>query len=125
MKESLKRAPVEKYDPKIITSNEDTLAMLDHFFKDERTRWNNFFANLKEDHPLATHLPAESLVGYIQSKKIKIGKALDVGCGNGRDAIFLAQQGFQVDALDISEEAISLTNRNAKEKGVSVHASRC
>ena len=31
------------------------------------------------------------------------GKALDIACGNGRNARFLANLGFEVDALDISD----------------------
>ena len=36
----------------------------------------------------------------------KIGRALDLACGNGRNACFLAACGFQVDAVDISEEGL-------------------
>jgi len=125
MSEALKIQSSEQAYQKVITSHEDTLAMLDGFFKDERVRWNNFFANLKADHPLSTQLPAESLVTYLRDNKIKAGNALDIGCGNGRDSIFLAQHGFRVDALDISDEAVTLTSRNAKEKGVTVQAHRC
>ena len=32
-----------------------------------------------------------------------IGRALDLACGNGRNACFLAESGFEVDAVDISE----------------------
>jgi 2-polyprenyl-3-methyl-5-hydroxy-6-metoxy-1,4-benzoquinol methylase len=33
------------------------------------------------------------------------GNALDIACGNGRNSMFLAQKGFQVDAIDISNIA--------------------
>ena len=32
-----------------------------------------------------------------------MGRALDLACGNGRNACFLAERGFEVDAVDISE----------------------
>jgi len=32
-------------------------------------------------------------------------KALDIACGNGRNSLFLAQKGFEVDAIDISQVA--------------------
>ena len=35
-----------------------------------------------------------------------VGRALDLACGNGRNACFLAARGFQVDAVDISEEGL-------------------
>jgi tellurite methyltransferase len=34
-----------------------------------------------------------------------VGKALDIACGNGRNSIFLAEKGFEVDAVDISKMA--------------------
>ncbi len=34
-----------------------------------------------------------------------IGKALDIACGNGRNSLFLAARGFDVDAVDISTVA--------------------
>ena len=34
------------------------------------------------------------------------GRALDLACGNGRNACFLATHGFEVDAVDISEEGL-------------------
>lgn len=38
----------------------------------------------------------------------KIGNALDIACGTGRNAIFLANKGFSVDAIDISDVAIKI-----------------
>jgi SAM-dependent methyltransferase len=35
-----------------------------------------------------------------------VGRALDLACGNGRNACFLAARGFDVDAVDISEEGL-------------------
>ncbi len=49
------------------------------------------------------------------------GKALDLASGEGRNAIFLAQKGFDVDAVDISEVGLKKTQRWAKGVGVTVH----
>lgn len=46
------------------------------------------------------------------------GTALDVGCGEGRHALFLAQAGYSVDALDMSEKAIEKLNFRIEEYGV-------
>lgn len=105
-------------------SSEDVLQTLDRRFLDERVRWNKFFLSLKESHPLATSLPDEHLVEAIQSGFITKGRALDMGCGNGRNAIYLAQQGFQVDANDISEEAIQKAQVAAACLKVSVNFMR-
>lgn len=51
------------------------------------------------------------------------GVILDVGCGSGSDAVFLATLGFRVKALDISTKALDLVRAKAKS-GVSRNRSR-
>jgi SAM-dependent methyltransferase len=46
------------------------------------------------------------------------GTALDLGCGEGGDAIWLAQQGWQVTAVDIAAAALALGAEHAGEAGV-------
>ena len=48
------------------------------------------------------------------------GRALDLGCGDGRDAIFLARNGFDVTAMDFSSTAIKLARKRVQEAGVQV-----
>ena len=52
----------------------------------------------------------------------KNGDVLDVGCGEGKNAIFLAQKGFVVDAFDISELGIKKLKRLALKNHVKVNA---
>ena len=47
-------------------------------------------------------------------------KALDIACGEGRNSIFLARNGFDVTGLDISEEGLAKADRWAKTEGLSV-----
>jgi tellurite methyltransferase len=49
------------------------------------------------------------------------GKALDLAAGEGRNAVFLAQHGFKVDAVDISEIGLRKTQQLAKKRMVRVH----
>lgn len=49
------------------------------------------------------------------------GKALDMATGEGRNAVFLAQNGFEVDAVDISERGLKKTQKLAREKGVHIN----
>ena len=46
------------------------------------------------------------------------GKALDVGCGEGADAVWLAQQGWHVTAVDVSRVALERAAGAAKAAGV-------
>jgi 2-polyprenyl-3-methyl-5-hydroxy-6-metoxy-1,4-benzoquinol methylase len=47
-------------------------------------------------------------------------RALDLACGEGRNSVFLAQQGFLVTALDISDVGLAKAVQRAEEAGVSV-----
>ena len=46
------------------------------------------------------------------------GRALDLGTGSGYVAIYLAQRGWDVDAVDVSPRALALAQRNAEANGV-------
>ncbi|MCW2623098.1 MAG: methyltransferase type 11 [Frankiales bacterium] len=48
------------------------------------------------------------------------GTALDVGCGEGADAVWLSRAGWQVTALDVSEVALERARRHAAEAGVEI-----
>lgn len=43
---------------------------------------------------------------------------LDLGCGSGRNALFVARQGFKVTCVDISAEAIKTLVSKAEELGI-------
>ena len=49
------------------------------------------------------------------------GRALDVACGRGRNALFLAASGYEVDAVDISEEALRNARRTAQKSGLELN----
>jgi tellurite methyltransferase len=49
------------------------------------------------------------------------GKALDIASGEGRNAVYLAQNGFDVDAVDISERGLKKAKKLARLKGVKIH----
>ncbi len=48
------------------------------------------------------------------------GRALDIACGKGRNALFLAEQGFDVTAIDISPVALAEGRRHAAKKNLAV-----
>ncbi len=49
------------------------------------------------------------------------GRALDLGCGPGRNAVWLAEQGYEVDALDLSPGALDWGRERAADAGVEVN----
>jgi tellurite methyltransferase len=50
------------------------------------------------------------------------GRALDLACGRGRHALLLAELGFEVDALDLSDVAVQLVDSLARERGAAIRA---
>lgn len=55
-----------------------------------------------------------------ESWSIGRGKALDIACGKGRNAIYLAERGFQVEGIDISENALDEARRVTRERNLSI-----
>jgi SAM-dependent methyltransferase len=51
---------------------------------------------------------------------VEPGTALDLGCGSGRHAVWLAERGWQVTAVDFSEEALRQALAHARAGGVDV-----
>ena len=82
----------------------------------DRKRWNERFKRKK----FAFGKKANSFLRRHISLLPK-GKALDLAAGEGRNAVFLAQHGFKVDAVDISETGLRKTQALAGKKEVKVH----
>ena len=83
--------------------------------------WNEFYANRAKPVPFFGPEPDESLSTWVNDGVLPPGKALDLGCGNGRNAIFLAKSGFNVDGVDYSKTAIEWAVQRAKEASAEVH----
>jgi 2-polyprenyl-3-methyl-5-hydroxy-6-metoxy-1,4-benzoquinol methylase len=63
--------------------------------------------------------PPDALLQLIESGKVKPCSVIDLGCGAGNYAVYLAGKGFTVTGVDISETAIKFAQKNAKDKNVS------
>lgn len=74
------------------------------------------FYGATSDH---SYGPPGALVERI-AFELRSGSVLDLGAGDGRHSIFLAEKGFTVKATDLSEAALEKLQRIAKQKGVSV-----
>jgi SAM-dependent methyltransferase len=71
-----------------------------------------------EEIPWNIEAPPVALVELIKSGKVQPCKALDLGCGAGNYAIYLARLGFEVTGIDISPAAITIAKEQAQKKGV-------
>ena len=84
--------------------------------EDDRRKWNNRY-NTGE------YIYGKEPLKFLKEKlDILIrGKALVLAMGEGRNAVFLAGNGFDVDGCDISEKAIEKTKLFARESGVTLN----
>ena len=83
--------------------------------KADQKRWNERFK--KKEFALGKE-PNPFLKKHIHL--LPKGKALDIASGEGRNAVFLAQQGFEVDAMDISGKGLKKAQKLAREQGVKI-----
>ncbi len=110
MKIGMKRLKNE-IDEELIITIEDTLNMLDDILeKRDNEWWNKFYADRDKPIPFFKNIPDENLVSYCISNILNKGKALDIGCGNGRNSLYLTTQGFDVTGIDISNNSIDWAN---------------
>jgi SAM-dependent methyltransferase len=112
-------------DPLIYTSD-DVLCMLDALLEDKgRARWNEFFADRAKPCPFFVEWPDENLVAWFGDGVLTPGRVLELGCGHGRNATYLASLGCSVDAVDFSAQAIEWARERAKQAGVPVNFRCC
>ncbi len=64
--------------------------------------WENEYINKEKSTFGSPSKEVEDMVSLLPEK----ARILDVGCGDGRHSLYLASSGFQVDAFDISKNAI-------------------
>ncbi|WP_347246366.1 methyltransferase domain-containing protein [Thermogutta sp.] len=70
--------------------------------------------------PWDTGRPSSDLRQAIAEKWLHPGQALELGCGTGTNAIYLAQQGFDVTAIDLAPTALAIARDKAQKAGVNV-----
>ena len=82
-----------------------------------KARWN-------ERYDRNMYIYGKEPAAFLKQKMggLKKGKALVLAMGEGRNAVYLAQNGFDVTGVDISEVAIEKCNRLAEERNTAVNA---
>jgi SAM-dependent methyltransferase len=79
--------------------------------------WNKVYGGYD---PIFIQTPNALVANAIEGRKP--GKALDIGMGQGRNAVFLALQGWDVTGFDPSDEGVRLAQANAAKAGVKIRA---
>ena len=73
---------------------------------------------MRRDHMHKDTRPAEFLVA--NRSLLPAGRVLDLAMGAGRNAVYLAKEGFQVEGIDISAEAVGKALALAKDEDVQI-----
>ena len=87
--------------------------------------WDEFFADRSKAIPFFAGQPDENLAEWFSSGLLGPGRVLELGCGNGRNATYLAGLGCAVDAVDFSAQAIGWARERASRIGVPVTFHHC
>jgi SAM-dependent methyltransferase len=113
---------------RVVRDVEDLLKLLDGLFEPGADGWSaaaadwwdDFYADRGRPVPFFADKPDENLAGWLDLGWIRPGRALDIGCGPGRNAVFLAGRGFEVDAVDRSPAAVAWGRDRARAAGAGV-----
>ncbi|WP_330329032.1 class I SAM-dependent methyltransferase [Streptomyces sp. NBC_00536] len=111
-----------------IRTIDDVLQLMDGLFAPESDRWtadagdwwDGFYADRTKSVPFFVAKPDEHLASALDRGLIAPGRALELGCGPGRNALHLASLGFEVDAVDLSPAALAWAGERAAEAGLDV-----
>jgi len=82
----------------------------------DRGAWESRYAERGED---AAQPPSRFLVEQLD--RVPHGRALDVACGAGRHALYLARRGWQVDCIDFSYAALTRLLTAARNDHLAIH----
>lgn len=80
---------------------------------EDKERWNKRHV----EKPMRKNVEP-ILEKYIENATV--GKALDIACGIGRNTHFIAEKGFEVDAVDLSDYALAQINESEKINTIEV-----
>jgi len=86
----------------------------------QRKGWDSFYEDRAKPCTFFRNAPDESLAAWVGEGRIQRGRAIELGCGNGRNAIYLARNGFVVEGVDYSTSAIAWATEHVLEAGANV-----
>ncbi|MCC3275299.1 class I SAM-dependent methyltransferase [Arthrobacter sp. zg-Y20] len=108
---------------------EDLLTLMDGLFVQDAVRWtetaggawwNSFYSDRSRPVPFFADKPDENLAALVRNTLHAPIRVLDLGSGPGRNALFLAEQGCTVDAVDLSSTAVEWGKERARDRNLDV-----
>lgn len=87
--------------------------------EEARRSYNETF---KDPSKVFSEAPNAFLVRMMEG--LKPGRALDIGMGQGRNALWLAERGWDVTGIDVSDEGVAQAREEPKRRGLRLRAER-
>lgn len=103
-----------------IRTQDDILNMLDALLREPTAFWDSFYEDRTKRIPFFVDKPDENLVAYVEQTQLPLTRVLELGSGPGRNALYLAERGSQVDAIDLAQSSIDWANERANERQLDV-----
>lgn len=103
-----------------IRTQDDLLNMLDALLREPTAFWDSFYEDRTKRIPFFVDKPDENLVAYVEQRQLPLTRVLELGSGPGRNALYLAERGSQVDAIDLAQSSIDWANERANERQLDV-----
>lgn len=103
-----------------IRTQDDLLNMLDALLREPTAFWDSFYEDRTKRIPFFVDKPDENLVAYVEQTQLPLTRVLELGSGPGRNALYLAERGSQVDAIDLAQSSIDWANERANERQLDV-----
>lgn len=84
---------------------------------EQKKQWQDSFLEMPEMFGSEASAPACNAAALF--KREGRTKILELGCGQGRDTVYFARNGFEVHALDYSTQGLAAIDEKARELGIS------
>lgn len=101
------------------TEADNQLAVILRLMRTETEGSRDFYNNIYANPSPGFNTQPNALLASAIAGRVP-GRALDVCTGQGRNAVFLATQGWDVTAVDVSDEGLNVAMRNAGRAGVHI-----
>ena len=83
----------------------------------DRTAWESRYGEKDDD---GSRAPSQFIAQHVRG--LPVGRALDVASGDGRHALYLARQGWTVDAIDFAHAGLARLSAIARREGVRINS---
>lgn len=96
----------------------NALPQLEITVDETQQRWDQRYQT--GDLPWDSQIRSRELSRVLEERQIPAGRVVELGCGTGTNALFLAEHGFDVTAFDLSPTAIEMAQKRAEAANLDI-----